>query len=135
MRRARTVHDLKLAFSESQVGWMPYQIQRIDDVWRHHRGRSIAGVDHIPEAPSTYVAGRVFGCIVQDDFGIAVRGGALGVDQLTFESDYPHTDSTWPNTRLRRARSRGLHPGRDDKVIRDNAIPLFDLPSTLHAAP
>ena len=58
--------------------------------------RAVGGVAHLTEPPSTYVRDRVYGCIVQDDFGIAIRGGILGVDQLTFESDYPHTDSTWP---------------------------------------
>jgi predicted TIM-barrel fold metal-dependent hydrolase len=123
---------VRLAFSESQVGWMPYQIQRIDDVWRHHRGRSIAGVDHIPEPPSTYVEGRVFGCIVQDDFGIAVRGGSLGAAQLTFESDYPHTDSTWPDTKAYAEHALASYTQAEvDMVIRTNAIRLFGLLETL----
>jgi hypothetical protein len=92
---------VRLAFSESQVGWMPYQIQRIDDVWHHHRGRSIAGVDHIPEPPSTYVEGRVFGCIVQDDFGIAVRGGSLCAAQLSNGVHSPRFSVT-PRGRVRR---------------------------------
>ena len=30
--------ELKLAYSEGQIGWMPYILERADDVWREHRG-------------------------------------------------------------------------------------------------
>jgi predicted TIM-barrel fold metal-dependent hydrolase len=125
--------DVRVAFSESQVGWMPYQIQRLDDVWRRHRGRrSLVQIDAVPEPPSTYVRGRIFGCLVEDDFGIAVRGGPLGVEQLTFESDYPHTDSSWPNTRAYAEKAlAGYSRDEIDQVVRTNAIRLFDLPDAL----
>ena len=28
---------LKLAYSEGQIGWLPYILERADDVWREHR--------------------------------------------------------------------------------------------------
>ena len=126
--------NVRIAFSESQVGWMPYHIQRIDDVWKQHHKREVGGVSHIAEPPSTYVAGRVFGCIVQDDFGIALRGGILGIDQITFESDYPHTDSTWPHTLQYAEHALADYSQEEaDKVIRTNAIALFGLPEELPA--
>jgi len=125
---------LKIAFSESQVGWMPFLLQRMDTVWENHRHSPVAGIpSYIDQPPSHYVKGRVFGCIVEDDFGIQVRGG-IGIDQLTYESDYPHLDSTWPDTKAHAERAlAGLTQDEVDKIIRDNAIKLFQLPATVPA--
>jgi hypothetical protein len=85
----------------------------------------------LDELPSHYAKDRIYGCIVEDDFGIQVRGG-LGVAQLTFESDYPHLDSTWPNTRESAAEALADYSQEEvDMVIRDNAIRLFGLPDQL----
>jgi alkanesulfonate monooxygenase SsuD/methylene tetrahydromethanopterin reductase-like flavin-dependent oxidoreductase (luciferase family) len=57
-----------------------------------------AGVkDLIPEPPSTYYYRQVYGCFFRDKPRprIARR---VGVDNVTFETDYPHTDTTWPHT-------------------------------------
>jgi predicted TIM-barrel fold metal-dependent hydrolase len=126
---------LKVAFSESQVGWMPYHLQRMDVVWRKFHTSPMARLDPaMTEPPSSYVKGRLYGCVVEDDIGL--RGRGLGVDQLTFESDYPHMDSSWPNTRAYAQRALdecGYTQDEADKVIRGNAIELFDLPTTLPA--
>jgi predicted TIM-barrel fold metal-dependent hydrolase len=120
---------LKLAFSESQVGWMPFLFQRIDSTWDKQRERAFSNFSkEITQPPSSYAAGRVFGCAFDDDFGIAIRGGPLGIDSLTFESDYPHTDSTWPNTKA--YAEKALEDYSDEeahKVIRGNAMRMLDL--------
>ena len=62
--------DVKLAYSEGQIGWIPYILERVDDVWREHR--AWGGVkDLIPEPPSTYYYGRIFGCFTADRHGLA----------------------------------------------------------------
>ena len=124
---------LKLAFSESQVGWMPYHLQRMDVVWRKFHDSPVASLPpEMTEPPSAYVKGRLFGCVVEDDLGLRQRG--LGVDQLTFESDYPHMDSSWPTTAQYAARvlaEAEYTQEEANKVLRENAIDLFDLPATL----
>ena len=122
---------LKLAFSESQIGWMPYILQRLDVMWERHKG-TVLGLDHLlPERPSAYVAGRIYGCVVDDEFGIRSRD-SIGIDQITFETDYPHTDSTWPDSVEHASRMlAGLTPEEVKKVVRDNAIRLFRLPEVL----
>ncbi len=121
---------LKVAFSESQIGWMPYLFERADRVWR--MGNAASGLPpEITEPPSSYVAGRVFGCFFEDDFGLASRH-AIGVDQITFESDYPHQDTTWPNTRAYAEHAMKDLPSEDiDKIVRTNAIRMLELPPSL----
>src|SRR6478736_8247900 len=61
--------DLRLAYSEGQIGWIPYILERADDVWLEHR--AWGGVrDIVPEPPSTYYYKQVFGCFFRDRHGI-----------------------------------------------------------------
>jgi predicted TIM-barrel fold metal-dependent hydrolase len=117
---------LKLAFSESQLGWMPYILERIDRIWR--MDNAIAHVDPVFEnAPSSYMSGRVFACFFEDDFGLKARD-AIGIDQITFESDYPHQDSNWPDTYDEFCRAVAGLPGEDVyKIARGNAIRMLEL--------
>lgn len=89
--------ELKLAYSEGQIGWLPYILERADDVWSEHR--AWGGVaETIPEPPSTYYYRQVYGCFFRDQHGLDSLD-KCGVDNITFETDYPHTDSTFPYTR------------------------------------
>jgi predicted TIM-barrel fold metal-dependent hydrolase len=118
--------DLKLAYSEGQIGWIPYILERADDVWVEHR--AWGGVrDIVPEPPSTYYYRHVYGCFFRDRHGIDSLD-KVGVDNTTFETDYPHTDSTWPNTKAVAIDLMGHLP--DDviyKLARGNAIRMLGL--------
>jgi len=48
--------------------------------------------------PSTLFRKNVWGCFIVDQAGIDFRH-RIGVDRLTYESDYPHSDSQWPHSR------------------------------------
>jgi hypothetical protein len=117
---------LKLAYSEGQMGWIPYIIERADDVWEEHR--AWGGVrDTIPEPPSTYYRSHIYCCFFRDRHGLRSLD-EIGVDNVTFETDYPHTDSTWPHTRQV---AEKMFAGLDDptiyKIVRGNAIRMLSL--------
>jgi predicted TIM-barrel fold metal-dependent hydrolase len=117
---------LKLAYSEGQIGWIPYILERADKVW--HDNRAWGGVaDKIPEPPSTYYYRQVFGCFFDDEHGLDSLE-KVGVDNITFETDYPHSDSTWPHT-LEVAKKLMGHLDRDviEKIVRGNAIRMLEL--------
>jgi predicted TIM-barrel fold metal-dependent hydrolase len=118
--------DLKIAYSEGQIGWLPYVLERADDVWREHR--AWGGVkDLIPEPPSTYYYRNVYGCFFRDRHGVESLD-IVGADNITFETDYPHTDSTWPETKQVATK---MFAGLDDehiyKIVRGNAIKMLHL--------
>jgi len=117
---------LKLAYSEGQIGWIPYLLERADDVWRDHR--AWGGVrDIVPEPPSTYYYRQVFGCFFRDRHGLESLD-VVGVDNITFETDYPHTDSTWPQTRQVAEELMGHLPDEVVyKIVRGNAIRMLEL--------
>jgi predicted TIM-barrel fold metal-dependent hydrolase len=121
--------NLKLAYSEGQIGWLPYLLERVDDVWSEHR--AWGGVaDLIPEPPSTYYYRQVFGCFFRDQHGLNSLD-VIGEDNVTFETDYPHTDSTWPHTEEVAEKMMGhLSPEVQYKILRGNAIRMLSLDIT-----
>lgn len=118
--------DLTLAYSEGQIGWIPYILERADDVWREHR--AWGGVkDLIPEPPSTYYFKNIYGCFFRDRHGL-VSLDEVGEDNITFETDYPHTDSTWPDTKQVAERLiDGIADEAVYKIMRGNAIRMLHL--------
>jgi predicted TIM-barrel fold metal-dependent hydrolase len=115
-----------LAYSEGQIGWIPYILERADDVWREHR--AWGGVkDLIPEPPSTYYYRQIYGCFFRDNHGLESLH-RVGVDNVTFETDYPHTDSTWPETKeLATEMFKHLDDETVYKICRGNAIKMLHL--------
>lgn len=115
---------LTIAYAESQVGWMPYLLERADLVWRD----GVGGVD-LPNPPSSYVDGRVYGCVFDDQHGLLSRD-SVGLESILFETDYPHSDGTWPNSRAvahRLCSAAGMNADEVYAMLRGNAIRAFGL--------
>jgi predicted TIM-barrel fold metal-dependent hydrolase len=116
--------QLKIAFAESQVGWMPYLLERMDIVWRE----GVGGVD-LPDAPTEIVRDRVWGCVFDDQHGLSSRD-AVGLEAILFETDYPHTDGTWPESRAvahRLCAGAGMSADECHAFLRRNAIRCYRL--------
>jgi predicted TIM-barrel fold metal-dependent hydrolase len=122
--------ELRIAYSEGQIGWIPYILERADHV--RETNRAWGGVTSlVHEKPSFYFSRQVFGCFFSDRFGLENLAD-IGEDNVLFECDYPHADSNWPTTReVAREMTSGLEPAVIEKVLRGNAIKLFSLEERL----
>ena len=119
--------NIKLAYSEGQIGWMPYTLERIDYVWDEFPDEQFG--NRLDQPPSTYTRGRVFGCLFDDPTGLRNRD-AIGMDQICYETDYPHAQATWPHTHEvfgRLCAKAGLSDQEIYKLARGNAIGAFGL--------
>ena len=117
---------LRLLYAESQIGWIPYLLERADDVFEQHHAWVATGGE-ISEPPSTYYYRQVYACFFRDYHGVASLE-ECGVDNVMFEVDYPHSDSTWPDSRAVAADTmKGLAPDIVHKLVRGNAIRVFGL--------
>ena len=117
--------NLKLLYAESQIGWIPYFIERADDTWQTHQWAQ--GEKRIPNPPSYYYKKHVYSCFFKDTVGIDLLD-RIGEDNVLFETDYPHQDGTFPNTLAIAEDLFGhLQQGTIDKIARNNAIKLFGL--------
>ena len=113
---------------QDQLVEADYVLERIDDVWEDNQGW--AQTKHIPEPPSTYFHRNMWMCFFKDQTGIDMRD-KIGIDRITFETDYPHTDSTWPDTQqIFRDQIVDLDDETVYKIARGNAIRMLrlDLP-------
>jgi predicted TIM-barrel fold metal-dependent hydrolase len=121
---------LEVAYSEGQIGWIPYILERADAVWEENR--AWGGVaDKVKRPPSEYYRKHVYGCFFADAHGLKSLD-EVGVDNITFETDYPHSDSTWPDTLEVAMRiMQDLDDDTITKIVRTNAIRMLrlDLPS------
>jgi predicted TIM-barrel fold metal-dependent hydrolase len=123
---------LRIALSEGQVGWMPFLLERLDNGWKYAWEAARAGdeiASQLPRPPSSYVAGRIFGCIFDDLYGLQSRH-IVGMDQIMFETDYPHADSTWPDSRAvaeKLISAAELNEEETWKFLRGNAIKCYRL--------
>jgi predicted TIM-barrel fold metal-dependent hydrolase len=118
---------LTIAYSEGQVGWMPYVLERADKLWLARSNNSFG--TWLPEPPTTYIPGRVYGCIFDDATGLRNRD-VIGMDQICFETDYPHADTTFPDSKAvltKICEQAGLDDDEIYKLVRGNAVTAFGL--------
>ncbi|SNQ47298.1 Amidohydrolase family protein [Frankia canadensis] len=119
---------LKVALSEGQVGWMPFLIEKLDGIWHD---RPVYGNlnGRLTRPPSHYIPGRLYGCVFDDVVGLRLRD-RIGMEQIMFEVDYPHGDSTWPNTGAvfdKIVTAAGLDEREAYLLARGNAIACYGL--------
>ena len=127
--------NLKIALSEGEVGWIPYFLERAEQVLdkqRHWvlRGQKFAGhattdvdLDQLDIRGS--FRDHVFGCFIEDYHGIASIH-EIGEDNVMCETDYPHSDSTWPDCIGTAKRViKDLPPELQYKLLRGNAERLY----------
>lgn len=117
--------NLKVALSEGGIGWIPYIVERIDYVWERHRWYNAVNRD---VRPSELFKDHLFGCFISDNAGVMARD-LIGVDNIMFESDYPHSDSQWPHTRKILENVMADVPDEDaHKMVEWNARKLYNFP-------
>ncbi|MEM8707639.1 MAG: amidohydrolase family protein, partial [Actinomycetota bacterium] len=86
------------------------------------------GEERLPEPPSFYYHRQVYSCFFKDSAGMKLLD-EVGVDNVLFETDYPHSDGTFPHSRAVAHELFGhLEPDVVHKLARGNAIKLFNLP-------
>ena len=133
--------NLKIALSEGSIGWIPSFLERGQQVIDEQRYWAARGV----ELP-TYGSGdggasshalletlhlsemfrrHIFGCFIDDIHGLH-NLDEIGEDNVMIETDYPHSDTTWPDSiGLVQKRLAHLPPGVQHKILRGNAERLY----------
>jgi predicted TIM-barrel fold metal-dependent hydrolase len=118
---------LKAVFAESQLGWIPYVLQRADFVWRELRGEGFSDMDDssLPEPPSYYFKNNVFCTFFRDPVGLSMVD-RIGVDNILYEVDFPHTDSSWPDSRAVAGEMTAMLTDEQvSKIVAENSRKLF----------
>jgi predicted TIM-barrel fold metal-dependent hydrolase len=119
--------NLRVMYSEGQAGWIPYLLGRLDVKW-HEGYEALDQVSSlVPRPPSTYFKDHVFACVTQDPAAMMFIE-TVGTDNICFETDFPHPDSSFPNSvEVARRQFADLTQEQVDKVVHDNGARLLDL--------
>jgi len=91
----RKFRNLKISLSEGGIGWVPYFLERADQVFTHHSAWTGEHLDG--RLPSEIFNEHVITCFIEDKFGVASLDH-LNRELVTWECDYPHSDGTWPKS-------------------------------------
>jgi predicted TIM-barrel fold metal-dependent hydrolase len=116
-------YPLKVSLSEGGIGWVPYFLERLDHSYRTHKAWT--GADFGDKLASEVMMEHVVLCFISDPVGARLARD-IGVDRITVEIDYPHSDTTWPHSiKLAHERLHGLPPEVQYKILRGNAEKLY----------
>ena len=85
--------DLRVALSEGGTGWVPYFLDRVDRTFEMHHAWTLQ--DFGGRLPSEVFREHFLTCFISDPVGVELRD-RIGVDNMAWEADYPHSDSMWP---------------------------------------
>jgi predicted TIM-barrel fold metal-dependent hydrolase len=120
---------LRVCFAESQLGLVPYVLDRADFIWNEITIDGTATVDRkaLPEPPSSYFKRNCWVAFFRDPVGLAFAD-KIGVDRILFETDYPHLDTEWPNCQgAAEEMTKELAAGDAQKILADNTKNLFGI--------
>ncbi len=119
----RKYENLKIALSEGGTGWVPYFLERADYVYSHHRHWTHQ--DFGKKTPSDVFREHIITCFIDDPVGVRTRD-LTGVDGITWECDYPHSDTTWPESPERLyEQAKGVSDADLNKITHLNAMKHF----------
>ena len=114
---------LKIAMSEGGIGWVAMLHDRLENIV--DRSRYGLGWD---VRPADVLRRNFWFCTIDDPSTIDTRH-AIGVDHIMVEVDYPHGDSTWPDTQAVIEKYWGHIPAAELRAMcSENAAALYRHP-------
>ena len=115
--------NLKIALSEGGIGWVAMLMDRLDYIV----DRSSYG-EGWPERPSDVLRRNFWFCTLEDHSTIDTRH-RIGVENIMVEVDYPHGDTTWPDTQQVMSEAWGHVPEPEIRAMCcENAAALYRHP-------
>jgi predicted TIM-barrel fold metal-dependent hydrolase len=127
----RTYPDLKVAWSEAGIGWIPFFLDRCD---RHYVNQQWLGHDFGDKMPSDIFRDHSLACYVSDPVALKVRHD-IGIDIIAWECDYPHSDSIWPDapeTVMREMEGASVSDDEIHKITWENSARHFRFDPFVH---
>ncbi len=118
--------ELKIAMSEGGIGWVACLKDRLDNIMS--RSGYGQGWPDPKTRPSEVLLRNFWFCMIDDPSTVVTRH-SIGVENILFESDYPHGDGTWPDTQDVIHQTLGdLPPDEIRAICCENAAKLYRHP-------
>ena len=116
---------LRLGLLESNSGWLPFWLGRMDD---HTHGRnSVLGnaVERLPLRPTEYFMRQCSIACDSDERALKQVVEYLGGENMVWNSDYPHPDAPEPAEALSDLDLQPISEEAKRKILWDNAVKLY----------
>ena len=122
---------LRVGTVEGGIGWIPWLLASLDDATRRHH----MWVNPVlRELPSHYYRTNCFSTFVEDRVGISLAEDHGLIGNVTWSSDYPHQEGSWPHSAEAIERQMGsLSDENRARVLGLNAAEIFGFDATLRA--
>jgi predicted TIM-barrel fold metal-dependent hydrolase len=122
--------SIRFALSEGGTGWIPYFLDRVDRTYQMHH--LWTGQDFGGKLPSDVFREHFLTCFISDPVGFGLRS-LIGIDNIAWECDYPHSDSSWPNAPEELADvARGAASDEINKITHENAMRWYSFDPFAH---
>jgi predicted TIM-barrel fold metal-dependent hydrolase len=116
---------LKIAMSEGGIGWVPMLRERME---RYHRQRGQIQAWEEELTPAELLLRNFWFCCIEEPLSMEQRH-QIGVDHIMLEVDYPHADTSWPDTQAAVGEMlRGLPANEVQAISHQNASRLYRHP-------
>lgn len=116
---------MKWSLVEGGIGWIAAVLDLMDHWWNDHKGWM---KPRLEETPSTYFRRNFFATFEDDRAGVRTRD-IIGVDNIMWGSDYPHTEGVWPFSRRQVGRDFvGCPADETRKMVYENVAKVFGFP-------
>ena len=120
------VPRLRALLVEANIGWIPAMLEQTDDMFLRYRWFTGSAAS-LPTMPSRIFHRNFWATFMIDTVGIELRH-RLNVDHLMWSTDYPHTGTDWPNSRVTIERVfRGVPRDEVRKMLHANCKALYGL--------
>ena len=87
---------LRIAALEACCGWVPFLMDRLDEEYEKRGSRE---APLLKRKPSEYMTSdQFFYAFELEESTVPYVIDRIGADKLLYSSDYPHWDTSWPNT-------------------------------------
>jgi len=113
--------DLRFSLTEGDIGWIPYFLQRAEHTLKRHNAWIKA---ELPKGmtPRELFRDRILCCFIDDAVGVRLLD-EFNVDNVCWENDYPHSDSSWPRSpESLEVLFAGLDDATINKITHENAM-------------
>jgi len=118
---------LRIISAELNCGWLAYFLHRMDRAF-DSRGVRLQGSPFptkLTMRPSEYFRRQLYATFIDDPYGLAHRH-EIGVDNLLWSSDFPHSATFWPHSREKIAKDfHGIGEEDKRKILCENVAKLY----------
>ena len=117
---------LKVVCVEADAGWVPHFMYRMDHAYKRHRYWLPAGQE-LSKLPSEYFRENIY-TTFQDDSVAFQTADMVNWRRLLWANDFPHSDSTWPDSQQVLAEQTALlRPEQRRAIVCDNVAELYGI--------